>query len=84
MGRATNLAIASLPGVTLPSDISATNRYYDPDITDQVFTLNKEDSTITVPTGVGIGVTVNPERLAAAEAAFANVSKSAFLAPQPQ
>lgn len=82
VGRATNLAIASLPGVTLPSDISATNRYYDPDLTDQVFTLNKEDSTITAPTGVGIGVTVNPERLAAAKAAFAKVAKSAFLAPQ--
>ena len=27
-GRAANTAFASLPGVTLPSDISATDRYY--------------------------------------------------------
>jgi O-succinylbenzoate synthase len=79
VGRAMQLALASLPGVTLPSDISATNRYYDPDITNEVFTINEQDSTITVPTGVGVGVNVNPERLAAAEAVFNSVSKSQFL-----
>lgn len=70
IGRATNLALASLAGVTLPSDISATNRYYDPDLTEETFTLNAEDSTISVPKGVGLGVTVNRERLAAAEVAY--------------
>jgi O-succinylbenzoate synthase len=73
VGRAANLAIATLPGVTLPSDASATNRYYDPDLTHEVFTLNKDDSTITVPAGPGLGVTVQAERLAAAEAAFEQV-----------
>jgi O-succinylbenzoate synthase len=70
MGRAVNLAIASLPGVTLPSDLSATDRYYNPDITHEVFVLNKADSTIDVPTTPGLGVTLNPERLAATKAAF--------------
>ena len=70
IGRAANLALASLTGVTLPSDISATNRYYDPDLTEEIFTLNAEDSTINVPKGVGLGVTVNRERLAAAEVAY--------------
>lgn len=70
VGRAANLALASLTGVTLPSDISATNRYYDPDLTEETFTLNAEDSTISVPKGVGLGVTVNRERLAAAEVAY--------------
>src|SRR5205814_10170582 len=70
VGRAANLAIGSLPGVTLPSDISATNRYYDPDITNEVFTLNREDSTITAPSGAGLGVTVNVDRLAKAEETF--------------
>ena len=79
LGRAVNLAIASLPGVTLPSDISATNRYYDPDITNEVFTLNRADSTITVPTGTGLGVTANPDRLAAAKATFASLPKSEFM-----
>lgn len=80
IGRAANLHIAGLPGVTLPSDISATNRYYNPDITEP-FVLNAEDSTITVPTGAGLGVTINPEHLAAASAAFNDYPKSAFMAP---
>jgi O-succinylbenzoate synthase len=70
VGRAANLALASLPGVTLPSDLSATNRYYDPDLTYEVFTLNAEDSTIDVLTAAGLGVRVVPERLAVATAAY--------------
>ncbi len=58
VGRAANLALASLPGFTLPGDISATDRYYDEDITNERFSLNP-DSTITVPIGAGLGVTVN-------------------------
>lgn len=58
VGRAGNLALASLPGFTLPGDISATDRYYRQDITQERFVLNP-DSTITVPTGPGLGVTVD-------------------------
>jgi O-succinylbenzoate synthase len=79
VGRAANLAMGSLPGVTLPSDLSATNRYYDPDLTDEVFTLNRDDSTITVPSGAGLGITVNREKLVEAELAFSSVPKSEFL-----
>lgn len=64
VGRATNLHLASLPGFTLPSDISASARYYAQDIATPTFALNAEDSTISVPTGPGIGVTLLPERLA--------------------
>ena len=64
VGRAQNLAVGALPGVTLPSDLSATSRYYDPDITEPPFELNP-DSTIDVPSGVGTGITVQPERLTA-------------------
>lgn len=66
IGRAANLAFAALPGVTLPSDISATDRYFNPDITEPPFFLGA-DSTIALPAGWGIGVEVQPERLAAAE-----------------
>ena len=62
VGRAANLAFASLPGVTLPCDISATSRYYDPDIADPPFVLG-ENSTIDVPTGPGIGVEVQMDRV---------------------
>ncbi len=62
IGRASNLAIASLPGFTLPGDISASARYYRQDVTLESFTLNP-DSTITVPTGPGLGVTVDEARV---------------------
>lgn len=55
VGRAANLALASLPGFVLPGDISASDRYYARDVTRQRFVLN-DDSTITVPQGVGLGV----------------------------
>ena len=63
VGRASNLALASLPGFTLPGDISATERYYTHDITPERFALNP-DSTIDVPTGPGLGVTVDRRALA--------------------
>lgn len=62
IGRAANVAFASLPGVTLPSDISATNRYFDPDITEPPFVL-EADSTIKVPDSIGIGVDVQRDRI---------------------
>lgn len=64
IGRAANIAIASLPGVTLPSDISASNRYYRQDIAEPPFVLNP-DSTINVPTAPGIGVTIITDQLEA-------------------
>jgi O-succinylbenzoate synthase len=63
VGRALNLAIASLPNFTLPGDISASARYFHQDIAEPPFTLNP-DSTITVPTTPGLGVQVDRARLA--------------------
>jgi O-succinylbenzoate synthase len=63
VGRASNLAIASLPGFILPGDISASDRYYQRDITNERFVLN-DDSTIDVPTGPGLGITIDQEALA--------------------
>jgi O-succinylbenzoate synthase len=62
VGRASNLAIASLPNFVLPGDISASDRYYARDITKERFTLNP-DSTIDVPTGAGLGVTIDDSAL---------------------
>jgi len=67
VGRATNLAFASLPAVTMPCDISATNRYYDPDVAEPTFDVTSE-STIAVPDGKGIGVEVQMDRVQAAGA----------------
>lgn len=67
VGRSANLAFGSLPGVTMPCDISATDRYFDPDLTDPPFMLG-EKSTIVVPDGAGIGVEVVAERVEEAKA----------------
>lgn len=64
IGRAANVAIASLPGFTLPGDISASARYYTQDLVEPPFTLNA-DSTISVPDGPGLGVQVIQSRLEA-------------------
>lgn len=62
IGRASNLALASLPGFILPGDISASDRYYARDITNERFMLNS-DSTITVPEKSGLGVTIDEDAL---------------------
>jgi O-succinylbenzoate synthase len=61
------VALAALPAVTMPSDISATDRYFALDITEPAFVLGP-GSTISVPDGYGIGVDVQRDRLEAAAA----------------
>jgi O-succinylbenzoate synthase len=61
IGRAANAALASLPGFTLPGDVSASNRYYSQDVT-APFVLN--EGHLDVPTGPGIGVDPLPDVLA--------------------
>ena len=62
IGRAGNVALASLPNFTLPGDISASKRYYKEDIVEPEFFVNK-DGTMNVPTKSGIGVEVNAKKL---------------------
>lgn len=54
LGRAANIALAALPGFTLPGDTSASDRYYRQDVTTAPFVL--EDGHVRVPTGPGLGV----------------------------
>lgn len=63
IGRAHNVHLASLPNFSMPGDIAASKRYFDPDIVDPPFTV-QPDGTVVVPTGPGIGVTVVEDRLA--------------------
>ncbi|MFD0891678.1 o-succinylbenzoate synthase, partial [Streptosporangium algeriense] len=60
LGRAANLALAALPGFTLPGDISATARYYERDVTAPFVLTGGE---MTVPSGPGIGITPVQEDL---------------------
>jgi O-succinylbenzoate synthase len=63
IGRAANLALAAMPGFTLPGDTSASSRYFHDDITDP-FEM-AADGTMAVPSGPGIGVEPRPDRLEA-------------------
>jgi O-succinylbenzoate synthase len=54
IGRAANVALASLPNFVLPGDISANARYYARDVVLNPFELNS-DSTLTVPDAIGSG-----------------------------
>jgi o-succinylbenzoate synthase len=60
IGRAANVALAALPGFTLPGDISASDRYYRQDLT-APFVLDA--GHLAVPAGSGIGVEPLPEVL---------------------
>lgn len=61
IGRAPNLALAALPGCTLPGDTSASSRYFAEDITEP-FVL--QDGHLPVPTAPGIGIDPLPDALA--------------------
>ena len=56
IGRAANLALAALPGFTLPGDTSASSRYFKEDVT-APFVMN--DGYLDVPNTTGIGITPN-------------------------
>ena len=60
LGRAANVALASLPGFTLPGDTSASGRFYRTDITEP-FVLS--GGHLPVPTGPGLGVAPIPALL---------------------
>ncbi|MFO8033781.1 MAG: o-succinylbenzoate synthase [Candidatus Bipolaricaulota bacterium] len=63
LGRALNVALATLPGFSLPGDISATARYWDDDVAKPHFVLTQR-GTVAVPEGPGLGVEIDASRLA--------------------
>lgn len=62
IGRAHNIHLASLPNFSLPGDIAASRRYYQPDLIEPPIEV-AADGTIPVPDGPGIGVHVVRERV---------------------
>jgi len=61
IGRAANVALASLPGFTLPGDVSASDRFYRQDVITAPFVM--EDGHLDVPRGPGLGVEPDPDIL---------------------
>ena len=63
IGRAKNLAVASLSTFSLPNDISESERYYTNYLIKPIFELNN-DGTITVPASkAGLGIEINSEAI---------------------
>jgi O-succinylbenzoate synthase len=64
IGRAHNIALASLANFSLPGDVSASKRYWTDDIIEPEVTVSSQGE-IQVPTGVGSGFTVLRDRIEA-------------------
>ena len=65
IGRAHNIHLASLPNFSLPGDIAASRRYFVPDLIEPPIEVSP-DGMVAVPTGPGIGVNVDWDRVQAA------------------
>jgi O-succinylbenzoate synthase len=63
VGRAANLAIAALPGFTLPGDVSGSDKYYAEDIVEPP--IRAQHGAIPVFEGPGLGVEPVEERIEA-------------------
>ena len=64
IGRAHNIALASLPGFTLPGDISASSRYFARDVIIPPVTVSA-NGTVEVPRSPGLGFEVDLDYLSA-------------------
>lgn len=62
IGRAANIHLSTLPNFSLPGDIAASKRYFEPDLIDPPIDI-AADGTIAVPTGPGLGVTICEDRV---------------------
>jgi O-succinylbenzoate synthase len=74
IGRAANIHLSTLPNFSLPGDIAASKRYFDPDLIEPPIEV-AADGTIAVPTAPGLGVTIRADRVEQA-----TLKKAAFTA----
>jgi O-succinylbenzoate synthase len=59
VGRGHNIALASLPGFSLPGDLSPSARYWTRDVVRPEWTMT--EGRVAVPDGAGIGVAVDAD-----------------------
>ena len=62
VGRAHNIAMSTLPGFTLPGDVSASQRYWAEDIIDPEVKVTSV-GTISTPESIGLGYAVKTEMI---------------------
>lgn len=73
IGRAQNIAMATLEGFTLPGDVSASARYWEEDIIEPPVTVTPR-GTIHAPDGPGLGFEIKRERVEALTVRAENLS----------
>ena len=62
IGRAANIHLSTLQNFTLPGDVAASKRYFNPDLIEPPVEV-AADGTIAVPQGPGIGVSIRDEEV---------------------
>jgi O-succinylbenzoate synthase len=62
VGRAHNIAMSTLPGFTLPGDVSASQRYWAEDIIDPEVKVTSA-GTIPAPEAIGLGYEVKTKMI---------------------
>ena len=62
IGRAANIHLSTLPNFTLPGDVAASKRYFNPDLIEPPIDA-AADGTIGVPGGDGLGVSICDDRV---------------------
>ncbi len=62
IGRAYNVALASLSNFVKPGDVSPSSRYWERDIVTPEWTMTG-NGTMIVPDGTGLGVSVDRDRI---------------------
>ena len=67
IGRAANIHLSTLPNFSLPGDVAASRRYFDPDLIEPPIEV-AADGTIGVPAGAGLGVAIVDARVGARDA----------------
>jgi O-succinylbenzoate synthase len=63
VGRAYNVALASLPGFSIPGDLSPSARYWETDVVTPEWTMNEEGFVHVPSERPGLGVAVNVARV---------------------
>jgi O-succinylbenzoate synthase len=72
IGRAANVALSSLPGFSLPSDVSASEKYYAQDVISPPVIARQ--GVVQVPTATGLGHDVDTDLIAAHTVATVEVT----------
>jgi o-succinylbenzoate synthase len=83
IGRAANIHLSTLPNFSLPGDVAASKRYFDPDLIDPPVVV-AGDGTIAVPTGPGLGVAIRMDRVDAATLRRAAVTAHGSTTPRAE